>query len=99
MQLHPGANHSSSELEWLSVAWQVSSGIQPAQESQVGSMNRWPETLAIILANPSQGGHKERVAAMGRKLQNNCKLIAAAHTCYLMAEVGPQPHDCKVAMV
>eukprot|EP00656_Telonema_subtile_P011507 TRINITY_DN1570_c0_g1_i10.p1 TRINITY_DN1570_c0_g1~~TRINITY_DN1570_c0_g1_i10.p1 ORF type:complete len:644 (-),score=184.74 TRINITY_DN1570_c0_g1_i10:41-1972(-) len=75
----------------LSTFMHVSSGC--GASSQLNNAPRWPETLAMLLANPAQAGHQQRIAALGHQLMQSS--TAAAHTCFLMAELAPQPHDCQ----
>ena len=51
----------------------------------------------MILANPIGQGHQQRIGSLGSKLQASKGWTAAAHTCFLMAELSPQPHDAQVS--
>jgi COPII coat assembly protein SEC16 len=70
---------------------QMISKVDPTAPSKnaLDGMNRWKETLSLVLNNRSQGDH-QALAVLGKLLQDYNR-IEAAHICYLFSKSPQRP--------
>ncbi|KAI4974223.1 hypothetical protein ZWY2020_047503 [Hordeum vulgare] len=70
---------------------------QPAEGTPVGMLNDWQQNLAIITANRTKGDELV-ITHLGDCLWKERNEVAAAHSCYLVAELNIDPYSESARM-